>query len=330
MTGPMPPAIARGAAAPSPAAYSNRAWRAIASRVWRNSGRRHLGLMSAGVAFYAFLSFVPLLAALVMIYALFADPEAVARHMHFAFEALPRDAARIIADQLATLTEDQTDQKGLGLIVALALSIVSASRAARAMMDALNVIYEQTECRSLIRSTLISAALVVAALVTALVGLAAAGLVGYARGLIGSGGAFFGGTAQVAAWLIAALLCSLLLASVYRFAPDRADARWRWLSLGAAMGTLMWLAATFGFGLYAANFARYEVTYGSLGAVVALLMWLFVSAYAVLLGALINAEAERQTARDTTTGRPLPMGRRGATMADMSSAIGTPSVRQRE
>jgi membrane protein len=112
-----------------------------------------------------------------------------------------------------------------------------------------------------------------------------------------------------------------MLGAMYRFAPDRADARWQWLSLGSGLATLLWLLTTLGFGLYASWLGDYDATYGSLAAVVVLLMWLYVSAYAVLIGALVNAEVERQTSRDTTTGPEEPMGERGATMADTSAAL---------
>ena len=125
---------------------------------------------------------------------------------------------------------------------------------------------------------------------------------------------------RVVTWLCAGIFCSFTIAAMYRFAPHRADARWRWLTTGSLLATVMWLIATLGFGVYVAEFGSYQATYGSLGAVVVLLMWLYVSAYAVLLGGLINAEAERQTACDTTTGAPRPIGQRGATVADMSVA----------
>lgn len=298
-----------------------RGWRDIARRVWRNSDRHHLSLMSAGIAFYAFLSFVPLLGALVMSYGIIADPTAVGRHMAFMIEVLPTDAARLVNEQLVALLVAASKKKGVALIVAMGLSIFSASRAAGAMIEALNVIYEQTNGRGLIRNWLVAMALIVAAVAIALTGLAAAALFAFAEALFASAGPFVAPLSRALAWTTAALLCCLTLGAMYRFAPDRSDARWQWLSLGAAIGTGLWLVATLLFGVYAANFGNYDATYGSLGAVAVLLMWLYVSSYSVLVGALVNAEIERQTADDTTTGPPLPMGRRGARMADVSAAL---------
>ena len=311
----------RGAKASSPQQLHRAGWNETLKRVWVNSGTHHLGLMAAGVAFYAFLSFAPLLAALVLSYGLFADPAAVPGHLRRIIDIVPPEAATLINEQLINLIQGARGKQGIGLGVAVAVSLFSASRASRAMIDALNVIYEESDRRGLIRSSIVSILLIAAAVATGLAGLAAAALLGLA-------GRWFTGSASIIAdvlgilsWPVAGALCCLMLGIVYRFAPDRSDARWQWLSVGAVLGTILWLIATLLFGIYAANFGSYGATYGSLGAVAVLLMWLYVSAYAVLVGALVNAEAERQTARDSTTGAPRPMGQRGARVADMSAAI---------
>lgn len=313
---------ARGAGATDPRGLSRAAWWAILKRVWANNGRHNLNLLSASIAFFAFLSFVPLLGALVMTYGLVANPATVATHMRFVIDLVPADAARLIYDQLVHQTEAAAEKKGLGLLIALLVSLYGASRAASAITAALNIIYEQEDRRGFLRGSLVDAGLVAAAVVVGVVGIAAASMLSFAQQLTettGLAGAFL---VQVLTWTVASSLCSLTLAAMYRFAPCRADARWRWLSLGAICATLLWVVATMGFGVYAANFGHYDTTYGSLGAVVVLLMWFYVSAYAVLLGGLINAETERQTAVDTTTGPSRPMGERGATMADTSAALG--------
>ncbi|WP_293970210.1 YihY/virulence factor BrkB family protein [Sphingopyxis sp.] len=311
----------RGATADTPRSYSwATAW-IVVKRVWGNSGEHDLSLLAAGVAFYAFLSFVPLLAALVMAYGLVADPSRVPDHMRLVIDLVPADAARLIYDQLTQLTHGASERKGLGLIVAMIVSIYGASRAAGAMITSLNIIYEERDRRSYVRWLIVSVALVGGAVLVAMVGLVAASMLGFASGWAATLGPFATAAVQLLTWLLAAALCVLTLGGIYRFAPNRADARWEWLSLGAVFATMLWLLATIGFGIYAARFGDYDATYGSLGAVVVLLMWLYLSAYAVLLGALINAEAERQTARDTTTGPERPMGERGAMMADTSAAL---------
>jgi len=292
------------------------AWRAILLRIYAMMGYHNLTLMAAGVAFYAFLSFVPLLGAIVMSYGLIADPATVGRHMDTIFEIVPVDAARLIEDQLISVVTTAAEQAGLGLAVALAISIYGAMRAASAMIQALNVIYEEEEGRNFFVTTLLAAGLTVGAVLAAIVGLLAAGALAYLgqfAGVLGSTGVVL---VQIATWLIAGAIASAGFAFVYRYGPDRARARWSWLSIGSVAASVLWLVATVGFGVYAANFANYNATYGALGAVVVLLMWLFVSSLAILVGAEINAEAERQTGIDTTTGHERPLGKRGATMAD--------------
>lgn len=292
------------------------AWRAILLRVYAMNGYHNLTLMAAGVAFYAFLSFVPLLGAIVMTYGLIADPSTVGRHMDTIFEIVPVDAARLIEDQLIAVVTTAAEQAGLGLVLALVISIYGAMRAASAMIQALNVVYEEEDERNFFQTTLLAALLTVGAVMAAIVGLLAAGALGFLGTLVGVLGPTGVVLIQILTWLIAGAIASAGFAFVYRYGPDRARARWHWLSVGSVAATLLWLVATLGFGVYAANFANYNATYGALGAVVVLLMWLFVSSYAVLIGAEINAEAERQTGIDTTIGHERPPGRRGATMAD--------------
>lgn len=300
-----------------------RAWRSILKRVYTMDGYHNLALMAAGVAFYAFLSFVPLLGAIVMTYGLFADPATVTGHMESLFELLPADAAKLISDQLIAVATTAASKAGLGLAVALFLSVYGAMRASSAIIQALNVIYEEEEGRNFFQTTALSAGLTLGAVFAAIVGLLSAGALAFLQNavtVLGQAGVVM---IQVLTWLVATAIASGAFAFVYRYGPDRARARWEWLSVGSVAATVLWLLATVLFGVYAANFANYNATYGALGAVVVLLMWLWVSSYAVLIGAEINAEAERQTGVDSTTGHARPVGKRGATVADQ-----LPSKRQ--
>jgi len=305
-----------GREATDPLELPRHAWREVLGRVWVKTGNDNISLMAAGVAFYAFLAFVPLLGALIMSYGLIADPSTIADHMRTIIRLVPRDAAKLILDQIVNLVATAAGKKGLALAVALLVSLFGAARASGAIIMALNVVYEQHERRSYLRTTVISLVMIVGAVSVGIVGLLAAA----ALSLLGKWANRLGDATTIligaATWIIAAALASLALAAAYRYAPDREDAQWRWISFGSVLATVLWLIATLGFGAYAATIGDYNATYGSLGAVVALLMWLFVSAYAVLLGASVNAEIERQLARDTTTGPPKPIGTRGATVAD--------------
>ena len=305
-----------GRTATNPAQLPATAWKEIGWRIWAKTGTDNIGLLAAGVAFYGFLSIVPLFGALVMTYGLVADPANVAKHMRTIIDLVPADAARLIYQQLIDVTTAAASKKGLGLLLALLLALYGAMRAAGAVIMALNVIYEQPERRSFIRTSLLALAITVGAVFVGIVGLVGASALALLSPLMGFLGPLGAILSTAITWIVAATLASAAIAAVYRFAPDRKDARWRWLSIGSALATIMWLVATVGFGFYASRFGDYNATYGSLGAVVVLLLWLYVSAYAILLGAELNAEAERQTATDTTTGHPRPMGQRGATVAD--------------
>jgi len=307
----------RGLEASSPTQMGWRAWKEILGRVWVKSGEDNISLLAAGVAFYAFLTIAPLLAALILTYGLVADPATVATHMRTVIDLVPREAAELIYEQLLSVTTAASGKTGLGLLLAILISLYGAMRAAGAIITALNVIYEQKERRNIIKTTLLSAGMTVGAVIVGILGIVTASVLGFLQELVGGWlGPLAIGAIKGATWLAAGVFASAAIAAAYRYGPDRRDARWSWLSLGSALATLLWLLATLGFGFYAAKFGDYNATYGSLGAVVVLLMWLFVSAYAVLLGASINAETERQTLRDTTKGGPRPMGSRGATVAD--------------
>ena len=305
-----------GREAPTPLQLPHHAWREVLGRVWVKTGDDNISLMAAGVAFYAFLSFVPLLAAMIMTYGLVADPATIADHMRAIIRVVPRDAAKLILDQIVSLVTTAADKKGFGLALALLVALYGASRASGAIIMALNVVYEQRERRSLIRISLIAFAMILGTVGVGIVGLFAASAISWLSKWSNMLGDFATLGLGVVTWLVAGTLASIAIAAAYRYGPDRDDAKWRWISLGSALATLLWLIATLAFGAYAATIGQYNATYGSLGAVVVLLMWLYVSAYAVLLGASINAEVERQLARDTTVGAPKPIGQRGATVAD--------------
>ncbi|MET0269772.1 MAG: YihY/virulence factor BrkB family protein, partial [Sphingomonas sp.] len=266
-----------GRGATSPIEMPAAAWKDILGRVWSKTGSDNIGLMAAGVAFYTFLSIVPLFGALIMTYGLVADPATVQVHMRTIIDLVPADAARLIYEQLVSVTTTAASKKGLGLLLALAVSLYGATRASGAIMAALNVIYEQVERRNFLVTTAISFAIIIAAVLVGITGLLSASLLGYLQTLIGGIGPAAAMLIKIVTWVVAGALASMAIAAIYRFAPDRSDARWRWLTFGSLLATLLWLVATLGFGFYAAKFGDYNATYGSLGAVVVLLMWLFVS-----------------------------------------------------
>lgn len=310
----------RGAFAASPAQFGWKAWREVLGRVWTNSGRHNIGFLASGVAFYGFLSFVPALGVLVMVYGLIAEPSTLYAQMVAVIRLVPADSAALINEQLANLIRTAAATKGLALIPAFAIALYGASGAATGMITSLNMVYEQEEKRSLVRLFLVALALVGATILLGLLGMVAASALGLLQTLLGELGPVGDMMLRLLTWLVTTALVSAIIAGMYRYGPCRHRAKWRWLTLGSLIATVLWLIGSVLFGWYA-GFANYGRTYGSLGAVVALMMWFLVSAYAVLLGAFVDAEAERQTARDSTTGPERPLGKRGAVVADSSEAM---------
>jgi membrane protein len=306
-----------GAKAHSPLDMPPSAWWAIIKRVYVMNGVHNLALLAAGVAFFAFLAFVPLIAVIVLLYGLIADPGTVANSLDLLNEVVPSEVLVIVREQLLQIVTTSSTQQGLGLVLALLFSTYGAMRAATAMMRALNIIYEEHETRGFFRTTLVAVMITLGMAGIAVVGLVSISLFSYVRNFLAP---YIGASSlmliQTLTWGVAAMLVSVTFAIFFRYAPDRRAAKWRWLSLGSMASTVLWLCITLGFGFYAANVSDYNATYGSLAAIVIFLMWLFLSAYAVLIGAEINAETERQTFRDSTVGADRPLGQRGAVLAD--------------
>ena len=264
---------------------------------------------------YALLSVFPGVAAAVSIYGLFSTPADVIRHMSVFSGVLPPGAWDIFKEQLQSITRHEQSTLSLAASIGLIIAIWSARSALSALMTATNIAYGEREKRSFLKQTLISLVLTVGAVTGFLVMLLLGIALPTALHLFGTRPAI-----QVAAdivqWLLLWVFATVGLAFVYRFAPAREPARWHWVSWGSAIATTLWLGASALFAIYVKAFANYGKTYGALGGVIALLMWFYISSVIVVLGAEINAEMERQTARDTTEGQEAPLGERGAYAAD--------------
>lgn len=309
-----------GREAATPAQVPPRGWWQILRRTYAEAGNDNLGLVAAGVAFYCFLALVPLLGALVLTYGIVVEPAEVSRHISAIASVIPAEAAKLIDEQLVNVVNSASGKKGLGLAAALALALYGAMKGAGALITALGIVYEQPETRGFVRTTLLQLAMTLGAVLLAVALLAAASASAFLEDLAGHLSSVAALAIKVGAWLLTAAVATFGIAAVYRYAPARRSPRWTWLTPGSVFACVGLVAATLGFGFYAARFGDYNATYGSLGAVVVLLFWLYLSAYVVLLGAELNSELEHQTARDTTTGGDKPMGTRGAVMADQAAA----------
>jgi len=306
-----------GGSAHTPLHFPPKAWWAILKRLYVMNDFHNLPLLAAGVAFFAFLAFVPLIAVIALLYGLVGDPNTVATSIEQVSDILPDAVLTILQEQLLSIVQTSKTAQGLGLALALFVSTYGAMRAAKALMKALNIIYEEHESRNIFVTTWVGAQITIGMAVVAIIGLTAISVFTYIsnflQGYLGDNVLI---VLKVATWITAGFLVSLTFGLFFRYAPDRRPAKWRWLSIGSVVATLLWLGITIGFGYYAAHVSDYNATYGSLAAVVIFLMWLFLSAYSVLIGAEINAEAERQTFQDSTLGADRPIGERGAVMAD--------------
>jgi Predicted membrane protein len=294
------------------------AWLKVFNRVWVMTGFHELGLLAAGLAFYCFLALTPLIAATVMIYGLVGSVDTVRGQMASLVEVMPADAARVLEQQMLQIVSTSSGVTGLALVIALFFAVYGGMRAASGMISALNIINDEHESRGFVTLTLRAAGLTFAAILIALTGVLSGGVFAW---LQTQTSVYLGGATQtlfkLLTWTAAIALGSAGFALIMRYGPDRRPAKWRWLTPGSVLATLLWIAISFGFSLYVAYISDYNATYGSLSAIVVFLMWLFLSAYGVLLGALLNAEIERQTYCDTTTGPERPPGERGAVLADV-------------
>ncbi len=301
-----------GGDAEKPTEIPAKGWLDIVKRGWAEAKVDQVPLMGAGVAFFAFLALFPGIIALVTLYGLFADPAVIADQVN-SLSAMPAEVRELIVNQINTMNRSAL---GWGAVISIAIALFSASGGVNNLMTAINIAYDEQDKRNAIVKRLIALGLTVGAIVFLVVMLA---LVGVVPPLIN---AAFGDNPVVswlleaARWLLLIALVGAALAVLYRIAPDRDAPKMRWVSVGAAIATLLWLLASIGFSVYVSTFGNYAKTYGVFAGIVVLLVWLWITSYAVLLGAEINAEAEQQTAQDTTRGPSRPMGERDAVKAD--------------
>ena len=268
-------------------------WKQVLWLTWESSGKNNVTLVAAGVAFYAFLAFVPLLAAMFLLFGIVADQAILASSVNTMARVMPPEAAAIVSDQLTAIVTQSGSQKGFRLFVALFLALFGAMRAASAIVMALNVAYEVHETRSFIRVNLISMVLTLGLAIVLIAGAVA----------VSAKGSFDLRITDLPFWLetimriIVALLAvsavSAVIAAIYRYAPSRPKARWSWITPGSFIATFGALVTVILFAIYVANFSGYTATYGALGAIVVMLMWLWLTSLALCVGAEINGHLER-------------------------------------
>ncbi|HWD57775.1 MAG TPA: YihY/virulence factor BrkB family protein [Stellaceae bacterium] len=267
-------------------------WRERLTRVWRAVGRDNISIMAAGIAYYAMLSIFPGMSALVLTYGLVADPQAISYHVGALAGVLPGETLKLLTDQLNTLVSAPTEKLGIGLLVSVLIALWSATSGTSAMMNALTIAYEGKEERGLLHFYGLSIALTVAGAVFVLIALVLIAGVPNAVTKLPLSPAWQQAVALIRFPMLA-VLAYLGLGALYRLAPHRKAPDWDFARAGTMLASFLWLAGSAAFSFYAAHFGSYDKTYGSLGAVVLLLVWLYVSAYIVLVGAELNGEILR-------------------------------------
>ncbi|WP_254605224.1 YihY/virulence factor BrkB family protein [Sphingomonas bacterium] len=307
------------------------AWKAAALRTWKEAGDDNVGLVAAGVAFYGFLALVPLLGAIVLSYGIIAEPSTVMRNMTQLTSAMPADAAKLIGEQLMNVVKTSDGKKGLGLLLALALALFGARNGAGAIVTALNIAYDEHEKRGFVRLNLLALAMTAAAVLVAVVAMVAIAALGHLEDLLPTLPDWVAVVGKIATYAVLALAGAAGAATLYRFGPSRDQAGWVWLTPVSVFAAIGWLLLTIGFGIYVAHFGNYNATYGSLGAVVVLLTWLYLSCYILVFGAELNSEFERQAApassaarQDAPTGEgrlPAPSGQPGPVQIHTASDV---------
>jgi membrane protein len=305
----------RGREADHPGEIPPRGWKDILWRAWGEVSEQNLFLIAGGVTYAVLLGLFPGLGALVSLYGLVFDAGQIERQVAALSGVLPAQTQELLSQQLHSLVQASGGALGFAAIAGLLLALWSASRGMSGLITAINIAYEEKETRGFLKLNLIAIGLTLGLLAGGIVAIALVAVLPAVVQLLALGPATKW-LLLLAQWPLLIVLVMLGLAVLYRFGPDRDKPQWRWVSPGAGAATVLWIVASVAFTVYVANFNSYDKTYGSLGGVVILLTWLYLSALTVLLGAVINAQAERQTRKDSTEGPPRAMGQRDARAAD--------------
>ncbi|MEO6628126.1 MAG: YihY/virulence factor BrkB family protein [Aquihabitans sp.] len=304
-----------GGGATQPTGIPAKGWKDVLLRVKVEAKRDNVPLLGAGVAFYALLALVPALVAIVSIYGLVASPADVQRQITKSLSAAPTEVRNLLQEQLTSIVQTSKGGLGIGAVIGILLALWSASSGMNHLIAAINTAYDEEETRGFVKLRGTALVFTVGAVVGLVVAIGAIAIVPAAMRAagVGSAGQL---TVSILRWPILGGLMLVGLSALYRYAPDRDDPQWSWVSVGSVFAVVGFIVASGLFSVYTSNFASFGETYGSLGSIIVVMLWLMISATVIILGAEVNAETEHQTAHDTTEGEPEPAGERGAYVAD--------------
>jgi membrane protein len=306
----------RGRQAKSPAGIPAAGWLDILWRVYHRTVEDRLLMIAAGVVFYLLLALFPAITAFVSSYGLLADPLTISENLSSLSAVMPQAGVGLVEEQVRRLNETSQSALSFGFLFGLAFAFWSANAGMLAIIDALNVAYGEREKRSYLQLYSLSFALTLGAMLLLLAALSTVVIFPLVLGSLGLQASDLSTTVTILRWPALIVLSLLWLAFLYRVAPSRREAKWRWISIGSVFAILAWMGVSGLYSWYLSHIANYAATYGSLGAAIGLMMWLWLSVIVMLVGAEVNAEIEHQTACDTTVGEEKPLGARGAVMAD--------------
>jgi membrane protein len=312
---------ANGKDADSPLEMPAEGWRQVVIRAWKRGWRDNIGLVAAGTAFYGFISIVPVLIVAAILYSLVADPEEVVRNAARLDAILPGGAVDAVSAQLERVVSASVRARGLGFLGAVIVAIFGARNAATAIIAALNIAYDEEEKRGFAKLSLVALTIMGAGFGLALSLLILLSYLGTVRSSLPDLGSAQWIALRVSVLILGVALGAAGAAALYRFAPCRSKAKWRWVTPGSMFAAISWLALTSGFSFYVTQSGTFATNYGPAAAAVVILVWLYLSAVLFLFGGEINAELERQTAQDTTEGHDKPIGQRGAEAADEVAGV---------
>ncbi len=295
-------------------------WKDVFWRTVEQRSADRLLLIAGGVVFYGLLATVPAITALVSMYGIFTPASTINAQLSFLADVMPAGAYQLISDQIVRIAGNSDGKLTLAFILGLGIALWSANAGVKAIFDALNVVYDEDENRGWIKLNAISLSFTFAGVVVLILILGAVVALPLILAFVGFAAKQQAGWLPLLRWPVMFALVVLGLSVLYRYGPSREHAKWRWVSVGSVFAALTWIALSVAFSWYLSKFADYNATYGSLGAVIGLMMWMWISTAVVLIGAELNSEIEHQTAQDSTTGIAKPLGARGAVMADTVGA----------
>ena len=304
----------RGRQADSPTDVPKEGWLDILARTKKELAADNLSIVAAGVAFYCFVAFVPALGAVISIYAWMADPIQVSDHLAELTRVMPGEIMPMLREQMTRLAAEN-NSAGISAALSLFLALYGSSKAATALIGGLNITYDEEEKRGFFKLQAVALLLTFIAVIGAVVAIGLVAILPAALEFIH----LDRGAELLASWLRWPILIGgfmFALAVLYRYAPSRDEPQWKWVSWGAGAATALWVLGSAAFSIYVSTIGNYEKTYGSLGALIVFLFWLYLTAYVILIGAELNSELERQTLKDTTKGPEKPLGQRQAHSAD--------------